>query len=80
MIDRVRGVSTPAALWLALCSLVIALLAFGALGVRVVTERQAAVDTVRSEGAPLVFATVSLYVALADAYGAASTAFLEAGL
>jgi hypothetical protein len=80
MIDRVRGVSTPAALWLALCSLVIALLAFGALGVRVVTERQAAVDTVRSEGAPLVFATESLYVALADADAAASTAFLEAGL
>jgi hypothetical protein len=80
MIDRVRAVSTPTALSLALCSLVIGLLAFGAVVVRVVTERQAAVDTVRSEGAPLVAATETLYVALADADAAASTAFLEAGL
>ena len=80
LIRRVRTVSTPTALWLALSSLVIALLAFGAVGVRIVTERQAAVDTVQSEGAPLVAATEALYVALADADAAASTAFLQAGL
>jgi hypothetical protein len=80
LIHRVRTVSTPTALWLALCSLVIAMLAFGAVGVRIVTERRAAVDTVRSEGAPLVAATEALYVALADADAAASTAFLQAGL
>ena len=80
MIDRVRAVSTPAALWLVLGVLVVGLLAFGAVGVRVVTDRQAAIETVRSEGAPLVTATESLYVALADADAAASTAFLQAGL
>jgi hypothetical protein len=80
MIDRAHAVSTPAALWLSLCSLVIGLLVFGAIGVRVVTERQAAVETVRSEGSPLVFETESLYVALADADAAETTAFLQAGL
>jgi hypothetical protein len=80
MIGRARAASTPTALRLATGALVIALIAFGAVGVRVATDRQEAVDTVRSEGAPLVAATGSLYVALADADAAASTAYLRAGL
>jgi hypothetical protein len=80
MIDRARAVSTPTVLWLAQSSLVVALLVLGAVAIRVVTDRLAAIETVRSEGAPLVTNTESLYVALADADAAASTAFLEAGL
>ena len=78
--DRVRAVNTPTALRLATGILILALLTFCAVGVQAATQRQDAVDTVRSEGAPLVARTESLYVALADADAAASTAFLQFGL
>jgi len=80
LIGRVRTISTPTALKLATWTLVIALLVFGAVGLRAATQRQDAVDTVRFDGAPLVARTESLYVALADADAAASTAFLKFGL
>jgi hypothetical protein len=80
LIDRVRAISTPTALKLATWTLVMALLLFGAVGLSAATQRQDAVETVRSDGAPLVAHTESLYVALAGADAAASTAFLRFGL
>jgi len=80
LIGRVRAISTPTALKLATWTLVIALLVFGAVGLRAATQRRDAVDTVRLDGAPLVERTEGLYVALADADAAASTAYLQAGL
>ena len=80
LIGRVRAISTPTALKLATWTLVIALLVFGAVGLWAATQRQDAVDTDRFDGAPLVARTESLYVALADADAAASTAFLKFGL
>jgi uncharacterized protein with PQ loop repeat len=80
LVDRVRAINTPTALRMSTWVLVIALLVFGAVGLRAATQRQDAVETVRSEGAPLVERTESLYAALADADAAASTAFLRFGL
>lgn len=80
LIDRLGAVSTPAVLWAGMIGLVVGCLAFGAVGVRGSTHRQDAVSSVNVGGAPLVAAAEALYVALADADAAASTAFLRAGL
>src|SRR5262245_24127810 len=74
-----RRVTTPTALKVGAVLLVVTSLALAVVGVRAVQLRRAAVDGITSEATPLLTGAGDLYVALADADAAASTAFLRAG-
>jgi hypothetical protein len=72
--------TTPA--WLRLAAVVLAIgsVLVGLIGGRVASQRLEAAQDVDLEARPLLIDAEDLYVALADADAAASTAFLEAGL
>ena len=72
--------TTPARLRLGGIVLVGALAVLAIVGVRTALDRAAAADAVAGDATPLLVGAENLYVALADADAAASTAFLRAGL
>ncbi len=73
------SLTTPAQLRLVAAVLVVGLAVLGAVGVRAAVDRSAAVTSVADEAAPLLVNAEKLYVALAEADAAASSAFLRAG-
>jgi CHASE3 domain sensor protein len=77
---RLPALTTPGWFRLALLVLVAGLVALAVVAVRVVLERTDATNAVVDEATPLLVSAEDLYVALADADAAASTAFLSAGL
>ena len=78
----VRGLSltTPAQFRLAAAVLVVGLAVLGLVGVQVALDRADAVTAVADDATPMLVGAEELYVALADADAAASSAFLRGGL
>ena len=74
-----RRLTTPGSLRLASVALALGLVALGVVGARAATERRHAAGVVGADATPLLVRAEELYVALADADAAASTAFLEIG-
>ena len=76
----VRGLSltTPAQFRLAAAVLVVGLAVLGLVGVQVALDRADAVTAVADDATPMLVGAEELYVALADADAAASSAFLHA--
>jgi hypothetical protein len=72
--------TTPAWLRVAAATLAIGTVVLGLVGARVAVDRLDAAKGVGLEATPLLLQAENLYVALADADAAASTAFLRAGL
>jgi hypothetical protein len=77
---RLHPLTTPGRLRLASIALVLAVMVLGVVGVRAATERRDATNTIGRDATPLLVGAKDLYVTLADADAAASTAFLQAGL
>ena len=77
---RLSALTTPGWFRLAAVVLVAGLVALAVVSVRVVLNRSDATNAVVDEATPLLVSAEDLYVALADADAAASTAFLSAGL
>ena len=75
-----RSLTTPGRLRLASVVVTLGVVVLGLVVVRVATDRRDAAAAVESEASRLVVDAEELYVALADADAAASTAFLRAGL
>ena len=78
--SRSTLLSTPGWLGLAAVLLLVGLVALAALSVGVALGRGDATEAVLDDATPLLVDAEELYVALADADAAASTAFLRAGL
>ena len=76
----IRLPGTPGRLRLAALTLTVGLAALGVVGVRAALQRDDATRAVELEATPLLVGAEELYVALADADAAASTAFLHAGV
>jgi hypothetical protein len=78
--QAVRGLSltTPAQFRLAAAVLVVGLAVLGLVGGQVALERADAVEAVADDATPMLVGAEELYVALADADAAASSAFLRA--
>ena len=74
-----RPFTTPVGLRLATVVLLLGVLVVGAVTVRSAVDRRDAADAIGLEAAPLLVEAENLYVALADADAAASTAFLRPG-
>jgi hypothetical protein len=77
---RLPALTTPGWFRLAAVVLVAGLVALAVVSVRVVLDRSDATNAVVDEATPLLVSAEDLYVALAGADAAASTAFLRAGL
>jgi hypothetical protein len=74
-----RRLTTPGSLRLASVALALGLVALGVVATRAATERRHAASAVGADATPLLVRAEELYVALADADAAASTAFLDVG-
>ena len=76
---RSFALTTPAVLRISSVVLALGLVTLGVVGARAAMERRSAASAVGSEATPLLVSAEELYVALADADAAASTAFLDVG-
>jgi hypothetical protein len=76
---RLPALTTPGWFRLAAVILVAGLVTLAVVSVRVVLDRSDATNAVADDATPLLVSAEDLYVALADADAAASTAFLAAG-
>jgi hypothetical protein len=78
-LPRPRRVSTPVILKTGLAVILLAVSLMTATGLQAATRRSHAITDLRQRATPLLMNTEALYVALADADAAASSAFLQAG-
>src|SRR4029077_8566053 len=78
-LPRPRRVSTPVILKAGLAVILLSVSLMAGIGLRAASRRGPAITDIRQRATPLLMDTEALYVALADADAAASTAFLQDG-